>query len=583
MKQFKDPIYGYIYIPKNIVQDIVDRPEFQRLRYIKQTSYLPVFSAALHNRFIHSLGVYYLGTIACDALLKNSEDIFEEYPIDSIDVRSVFQLACLLHDVGHAPFSHSGEGFYIDDRNTIHKEIKDIVKDLGFSDDVNYYRDNAKDAAPHEIMSVVVALKQFSTFFKSVEERDFFARCITGYKYRDAEKNVRHAILNAFISLLNSSTIDVDRLDYLIRDAFVMGYNSISIDYDRLLNSVYIVKVQDSADHTPIQLAYKKSALSVIENVIYAHDSEKKWIQNHPVILYEVFLIQRLLSSVKNLYKEKTGNELFSLDSLLPRASDDTYKSFNYLEIQNELDALVNEIDNQTLKNELFQKIDSIKDKIKILYTPEKISLLCDDDIIHLTKTFNPVFSKELFDRNSRHHPIWKSESEYKIYVDGFVGDESYDELQSQLKTFKKFLDEESPSHVIDDNAIKYCQEKLDLIPASTLSDADKQDMINRYELLLRWLKAFENIKKDQGLKNFNFVIVTTSNFESSFKKTDLKKTPIFFPETGKIYPLNKLINLFEIKDIDRRRFFYVYYKKEPGEIINALKVGKEIAKLVLA
>ena len=57
MKQFKDPIYGYINIPKTIVKDIIDTAEFQRLRYIKQTSYLPVYSAALHNRFIHSLGI----------------------------------------------------------------------------------------------------------------------------------------------------------------------------------------------------------------------------------------------------------------------------------------------------------------------------------------------------------------------------------------------------------------------------------------------------------------------------------------------------------------------------------------------
>lgn len=60
MKQFKDPIYGYINVPKTIVKDIIDTAEFQRLRYIKQTSYLPVYSAALHNRFIRSLDAYHL-------------------------------------------------------------------------------------------------------------------------------------------------------------------------------------------------------------------------------------------------------------------------------------------------------------------------------------------------------------------------------------------------------------------------------------------------------------------------------------------------------------------------------------------
>ena len=77
MKQFKDPIYGYINIPKTIVKDIIDTAEFQRLRYIKQTSYLPVYSAALHNRFIHSLGVYHLGKMASDAVFNNSKEIRE--------------------------------------------------------------------------------------------------------------------------------------------------------------------------------------------------------------------------------------------------------------------------------------------------------------------------------------------------------------------------------------------------------------------------------------------------------------------------------------------------------------------------
>ena len=50
-----------------------------------------------------------------------------------------------------------------------------------------------------------------------------------------------------------------------------------------------------------------QTALSVIENVIYAHDSEKKWIQNHPVIQYEIFLIQRIITEVRSKYKKRTN------------------------------------------------------------------------------------------------------------------------------------------------------------------------------------------------------------------------------------------------------------------------------------
>lgn len=163
MKKFKDPIYGYIKIPKTIVTRIIDTPEFQRLRYIKQTSYLPVYSAALHNRFIHSLGVYFLGGIVSDTLFNNSITILKECSIES-NIKEIFQLACLLHDVGHAPFSHSGEGFYIDEQKSLYVKLKQEVNNESFSADVDYYHKNGKVAAPHEIMSVIVALERFGSF-----------------------------------------------------------------------------------------------------------------------------------------------------------------------------------------------------------------------------------------------------------------------------------------------------------------------------------------------------------------------------------------------------------------------------------
>ena len=60
-KRFKDPIYGYIAVERSLIDNIIDTAGFQRLRNIIQTSYSPLYSSAVHNRFVHSLGVYYLG------------------------------------------------------------------------------------------------------------------------------------------------------------------------------------------------------------------------------------------------------------------------------------------------------------------------------------------------------------------------------------------------------------------------------------------------------------------------------------------------------------------------------------------
>lgn len=60
-KKIKDPLYGYIAIPQEYIKNVIDTPIFQRLRRVLQTSYSPLYASTLHNRFVHSMGVYHLG------------------------------------------------------------------------------------------------------------------------------------------------------------------------------------------------------------------------------------------------------------------------------------------------------------------------------------------------------------------------------------------------------------------------------------------------------------------------------------------------------------------------------------------
>ena len=72
-KTIKDPLYGYIKINEEHVK-LIDSPEFQRLRNIRQTGYQALYPSALHNRFVHSLGVYYLGKKAINYFFENTKD-----------------------------------------------------------------------------------------------------------------------------------------------------------------------------------------------------------------------------------------------------------------------------------------------------------------------------------------------------------------------------------------------------------------------------------------------------------------------------------------------------------------------------
>lgn len=386
-KRLKDPIYGYVNIPLEYMTDIIDTSSFQRLRRIIQTSYSPLYSSAVHNRFVHSIGVFHLGELASKQLVQEVEKKTPEIEIKKS--QKVFMLACLLHDVGHAPFSHTGEQFYLGESGSygsLHERLKQCVQNEQFDSDIPINETEA--AASHEIMSAIVGLKEFGAFFADDEDRAFFARCITGYKYQ--KNSSENQIKNCFISLLNSNTIDVDKLDYLIRDAYITGFDTVNIDYERLLTALTVVNISGS-----YQLGYYKSAISVIENVIYAHDSERKWIQSHPIVLYEGYILQHTIADLCRTIAQD-GKQLFSEASL-----SKTGQTF----------------------------LDGVK-----------VKLLCDDDIVYLMKNVYPSdISSEFFERRSRRHPLWKSEAEYKaFFTQTITGGTILDRFESAMEDTAK-------------------------------------------------------------------------------------------------------------------------------------------------
>ena len=115
-KIFMDSIHGYINVPRCFVRHLIDTEVFQRLRNIDQTGMRTLYPNARHDRFSHSLGAFHLGCKAVDALLENfSHDDYWHIRSDKTqDIfwaknKVLFLIACLLHDIGHVPFSHALE------------------------------------------------------------------------------------------------------------------------------------------------------------------------------------------------------------------------------------------------------------------------------------------------------------------------------------------------------------------------------------------------------------------------------------------------------------------------------------------
>ncbi len=194
-KIIQDPINGPVKVPYNL-QKIIDTPEFQRLRYIRQLGMCHlVFPGANHTRFEHSLGSMYLSQMFADTL--------------EIEERDLFVVSALLHDIGHPPLSHGAEETFqkITGLDHLHAGVRIILGHEEFSG----------SSIPGVLEDIGISPKDVADIllFKSRPRR--------------------------LISRLVSGPIDVDELDYLRRDAMYTGVTMGNVDHRRILNVAKIV------------------------------------------------------------------------------------------------------------------------------------------------------------------------------------------------------------------------------------------------------------------------------------------------------------------------------------------------------
>ncbi|MCS6873838.1 MAG: HD domain-containing protein [Pyrinomonadaceae bacterium] len=195
---YRDPIHNMIRLRTDteegrLLSSLIDTPEFQRLRRIKQLGLaLFTYQGAEHSRFTHSLGVMHL---ACRIIEKLSLK-YETARENSV----VAKCAALLHDVGHGAFSHVFE------------------KILGFK-----HEDYTIQAIKSNDTAIGKALRSFSS-----ELPEKVCAVIRG----DFERK--------WVSQLISSHLDVDRMDYLLRDAYMTGVKYGIYDLDWLIESIEI-------------------------------------------------------------------------------------------------------------------------------------------------------------------------------------------------------------------------------------------------------------------------------------------------------------------------------------------------------
>ena len=226
--EIRDPVHGSIHILDEEIPIISDN-FFQRLRNIKQLGFSDlIFPGATHNRFLHSIGVMYVGNKAFDGLFKG-----RLHDKEVLKLKETFKLACLLHDIGHAPLSHSTE--------TVMPQLSELKIPAQFLKGRDKHTDRQATHEDYTIKSI--ADSSFAESFKLVEEEfgvervriaDLIVGQTTSPEYYTVEGIDYFPILHQLVS----SELDCDRMDYLLRDSYFCGVSYGGYDLDWLLDNL---------------------------------------------------------------------------------------------------------------------------------------------------------------------------------------------------------------------------------------------------------------------------------------------------------------------------------------------------------
>lgn len=203
----RNPVSGSILMSKE-VRRIIDTPEFQRLRGVRQLGpTIFVFPGANHTRFEHSLGTYFLSLKYLERLLGLSP--FRELCEPMDQTIKLIVLSSLLHDIGHYPYSH-----WIEEIDQFPDGIKfpiheDRAKEIIHSDNIRKLIEEEWEVNPETLSNIIV-----------------------GKHIKDGT-----ILINSFIN----SVLDIDKIDYLLRDSIHCGVEyGKGLDIERLLDSLYI-------------------------------------------------------------------------------------------------------------------------------------------------------------------------------------------------------------------------------------------------------------------------------------------------------------------------------------------------------
>ena len=358
-KILNDPVHGFIGLPNDLIFDIIEHPYFQRLRRIMQLGLTHlVYPGALHTRFSHALGSMHLMMEAIEVLRQKGQVITDEEAIAA-------NIAILLHDIGHGPFSHALEHSLVESMS--HEDISEI-----FMDCLNEAFDG----------QLTMALD----IFKGNYPKKFLHQLVSGQ-------------------------LDVDRLDYLTRDSFFTGVSEGIIGTERIIKMLNVWDGELVVDIKGIysiekflvsrrlmywQVYLHKTVLSAEQLMIKILKRAKQLSQTN----IEVFATPALSIFLKNNYQKKDFIENKSLIEVFSQLDD--FDIFSSIKVwQRHDDKILSKLSENLVNRNLY-----------------KIELQ--------NKPFSKEIISELKEKISRHYNISDEETDFFVFTTDVVNN-AYD------------------------------------------------------------------------------------------------------------------------------------------------------------
>lgn len=318
---YRDPVHNIIRLQTDsdegeLMMRLIDAAEFQRLRRIKQLGLgLYTYQGAEHSRFTHSLGAFHLMTRVLDRLS-------ETYAIDPAD-RVAARAAALLHDVGHGSFSHVMEKVL-----NFHHERWTVQVILDEHSEIGELLRSHSDDLPHKVASIIEGKFQPSA-----------------------------------LAQLVSSQLDVDRMDYLLRDSLMTGAKYGIYDLEWIINALAI---DEAADRVYVQAR----GVYAVEEYLQARYYMFRQVYFHRTLRSAEAVLRSIMRRALHLLDD--GKEVWhapgtAFEKILRREAlsisehmqvDDSDFVFHIKQWQNSGDPILRDLSRRFISRSLFKAVD---------------------------------------------------------------------------------------------------------------------------------------------------------------------------------------------------------------------------------